>query len=665
MTHRRVASVVILMASLLAATVASAQPYFNQIQTLTVPANSSSRFAWTIDVDGEWAVASDPSSNQSIARAIVYRRVGSTWTSFQTLTCPAACSYFGIAGAVSGNTLAVASPNGTVNGQVVFGSVFVYAWTGATWAYSTELPLPAGRGPTAAGALDLNGDTLVVGTGTASSQSTSNSAYVFQRSGSTWTRSELVRSAPAAGELFGVGVSVSGDSVCVAAPNTTPPPGGVYVFRRSGGGWAQEGNRLAPGLYNYSCAIDGNTLAIGAPTGGGSGPRVHILERSGTTWTLQQNLATTSNVAYMGDSVALRGSELIAGIRNTTAGGSGAALFTKVGGHWIERGVAASPVTSGVFGQSVATDGITMMAAGSRSGSGGAVAIYEANGTPPGSALPSAPQNLTATVNGNALSVSWSGPASGSAPFTYTLLARSAPGGPVVASVAMGSAMSLNVAAPNGSYSLTVRASNSFGAGPESAAVTVNVPQTGPPPGPPTGLAVTVSGNTASFSWAAPSSGGAVTGYTLLAGTTANFATPLVSMPLPASPRSLTVPGAPAGTYFVRVVAQGSGGTSAPSNEVTLSVAGPAAPAAPILNTPSVSGSTVSLSWSPGAGGGAPTSYQLTALTPAGGVIVTVPVAGTGVAFAGVPSGSYRLRLVALNSVGPSPASNEVTLVVP
>ncbi len=663
MTDRSVRALLAVVALCLAATVASAQPYFTQTQLLTVPANSASRFAWTIDVDGEWAIASDPSNNQSVARAIVYRRVGSTWTSFQTLTCPAACSYFGIAGAVSGNTLAVASPNGFVNGQIVYGAVYVYDWTGTTWAYSTQLSLPAGRGPTSAGALDLHGDTLVVGAGTSTSQTTSDSAFVFQRSGSTWTRSELVRTTPGSGEYYGVGVSVSGDTACVAAPSVSPPPGGIYVFRRSGGTWAQEA-RLAPGLYNYSCAVDGNTIAIGSPTSG-SNARIHVLERTGTTWTLRQNLAATSGVPFMGDSVAVRGSELIAGHRNTTAGASGAVLFTKVGTQWVERGVAASPVTAGVFGQSVTTDGITMMAAGSRSSSGGAVAIYEANGTPPAPTSPGAPTNFVANVSGNTLTVSWSNPASGAAPFTFTLLARATVGGPVLASVAMGASTSLTIAPPNGTYVLSVRATNSFGVGPESAPVTVSVPQAAPPPGAPSGLTVTVSGSTATFSWAVPGTGGAVAGYTLLAGVTPGFAAPVASLPLPAAPRSVSIPGVPPGTYYVRVVAQNTGGVSAPSNEVNLTVAGPSAPAAPTLNPPSVSGSTVSLSWSPGSGGGAPTSYLLTALTPGGAVIVTVPLTGSSVSFPGVPSGSYRLRLVAVNSVGASAPSAEVALVVP
>ncbi len=97
---------------------------------------------------------------------------------------------------------------------------------------------------------------------------------------------------------------------------------------------------------------------------------------------------------------------------------------------------------------------------------------------------------------------------------------------------------------------------------------------------------------------------------------------------------------------------------------MTITVAAPAAPGAPTLNAPTVTGNTVGLSWTPG-GGGAPTSYVLTALTAGGVVLGSAPLSGSSASFPGVPSGSYLLRLVAVNSVGPSAASNTVTLIVP
>ena len=139
---------------------------------------------------------------------------------------------------------------------------------------------------------------------------------------------------------------------------------------------------------------------------------------------------------------------------------------------------------------------------------------------------------------------------------------------------------------------------------------------------------------------------------------------PLGSLPLPAGSTTTALPGIPPGTYYLRVLAQNAGGSSASSNEVAITVAAPSAPGAPTLNAPSVTGSTVGLSWTPG-GGGAPTSYVLTALTAGGVVLGSAPLSGSSASFPGVPNGSYLLRLVAVNSVGPSPASNTVTLVVP
>lgn len=106
------------------------------------------------------------------------------------------------------------------------------------------------------------------------------------------------------------------------------------------------------------------------------------------------------------------------------------------------------------------------------------------------------------------------------------------------------------------------------------------------------------------------------------------------------------------------------GGTSQPSNEVTVVVSGSTAPGTPTLNPAVVSSHTVSLSWVPGAG--APTSYLLTAASaPGGSAIATVPLTGTSATFTNVPSGTYYLRLAAINAAGTSPASNEITVVVP
>jgi hypothetical protein len=55
----------------------------------------------------------------------------------------------------------------------------------------------------------------------------------------------------------------------------------------------------------------------------------------------------------------------------------------------------------------------------------------------------------------------------------------------------------------------------------------------------------------------------------------------------------------------------------------------------------------------------------LTATNPSGTVLATVPFTGTSATFSGVPNGTYLVSIVAVNSVGSSPPSNTITIVVP
>ena len=276
---------------------------------------------------------------------------------------------------------------------------------------------------------------------------------------------------------------------------------------------------------------------------------------------------------------------------------------------------------------------------------------------------PGAPTNFQVSVTGNLVNMSWSPPSVGQPPTSYSIVVRT-PGGQLLTEVPAGNVTSMSAPAPNGTYRLSVRASNASGAGPESNAVTVTVPQAVVAPGAPTNLTATVNGTTALFSWTPAVAGGAVANYLLVAGTTPGFVVPVASLMLPGV-SGATIPDVPPGTYYARVLALNAGGTSGPSNEVVVTVAAPSLPGAPTLNAAVVSGTTVSLSWTPGAGS-PPASYVLTAsLTPAGNPLATVPMTGTSMTFVDVPSGTYFLRLAAVGSVGTGPASNEITVVVP
>ena len=96
----------------------------------------------------------------------------------------------------------------------------------------------------------------------------------------------------------------------------------------------------------------------------------------------------------------------------------------------------------------------------------------------------------------------------------------------------------------------------------------------------------------------------------------------------------------------------------------TLVSAQTGAPVAPTGVAASVSGTTVAITWQPGAGP-APTGYQLeAALTPGGPAVGSVPVTPPSLTVANVPDGTYFIRVRAVNDVGVSPASNEVSVTV-
>jgi hypothetical protein len=182
---------------------------------------------------------------------------------------------------------------------------------------------------------------------------------------------------------------------------------------------------------------------------------------------------------------------------------------------------------------------------------------------------PSAPLGLRASVVGGNVSLGWSPPSNAAGLLGYQLEAGSAPGLANLV-VTTTTAPGLYVTGVGqGTYYVRVRAGNAIGIGPPSNELTVvvNGPQ---PPAAPSGLAGLTSGTSVSLQWQAPTSGGAVTGYAILAGSRSGLAD-IARIPLgPAT--AVSVSGVPAGVYYVKIVATNALGSSSPSNEIVVVV---------------------------------------------------------------------------------------------
>jgi len=99
------------------------------------------------------------------------------------------------------------------------------------------------------------------------------SAYVFKRSGTTWTEeAKLTASDGADGDQFGVSVSIDGDYALIGAycdDDNGEESGSAYVFKRSGTTWTEEAKLTASDgadgdCFGHSVSIDGDYALIGA-----------------------------------------------------------------------------------------------------------------------------------------------------------------------------------------------------------------------------------------------------------------------------------------------------------------------------------------------------------------------------------------------------------------
>jgi trimeric autotransporter adhesin len=300
-------------------------------------------------------------SNHSASDAgavYVFVRNGAMWAqqSYVKTSNTHADTYFGWAVVLSddGNTLASGAPgesnsNGGVNpasnthSASNAGAAYVFTRTGSAWSQQTYLKASnAGAEDNFGTSLALNGlgSTLAVGapyeassaSGINGSQSNNSAnaagaAYVFTRSGSSWSQQAYVKASNAGGgDNFGAALALdsTGNTLAIGAPyeasnatnigggqsnNNAANAGAAYVFTYDGSAWSQlayikASNAQANDDFGSALTLnsDGTVLAIGAigessSATGVNGDQadnskdgvgaVYLFKRDGTSWTQQ------------------------------------------------------------------------------------------------------------------------------------------------------------------------------------------------------------------------------------------------------------------------------------------------------------------------------------------------------------------------------------------
>jgi hypothetical protein len=228
----------------------------------------------------------------------------------------------------------------------------------------------------------------------------------------------------------------------------------------------------------------------------------------------------------------------------------------------IDAGVVAfSGVPNGIYYVRVRARN----AAGTSAPSNEVVVVVGTTVDPPGP-----PTNLVVSVVNNTVNLNWTAPATGGAVTSYQLEAGDGPGASNLATFDTGTTATgfSAFAVPAGTYFVRVRARNAAGTSAASNEVVILVGVCSASPAAPSPLSVVVAGNVITLNWTAPS--GPVTTYVIEAGSQSG-AIDLANVATGNTGTSLVATATP-GTYFVRVRARNACGTSAPSNEVVITI---------------------------------------------------------------------------------------------
>ena len=187
----------------------------------------------------------------------------------------------------------------------------------------------------------------------------------------------------------------------------------------------------------------------------------------------------------------------------------------------------------------------------------------------------SPPQNLTANVDGQTVTLAWTPPAAATTIAGYQLEAGSAPGLAnlaIVAAAPTQTALSF-AGVPEGTYYVRVRTLGASGTSDASNEIVVIVgdsPSCSAAPQPPAALAASVNGRVVTLTWTSSAGANAASEFRLEAGSASGLAD-LAVLALSGNAGFLVVQ-APPGTYFVRIRGVNDCGTSGPSNEIVVSV---------------------------------------------------------------------------------------------
>ena len=390
-------------------------------------------------------VNGDQSNNSADAAgaAYVFIRSGTGWIqqAYLKASNTEGSDQFGISVAITGDTVVVGAfseasnatgVNGDQSNNSAAGAGAAYVFTRSDTSWSQQAYLKASNaevGDLFGFSVAITSNSVVIGApGEASNSTTANgdendnsasgagAAYVFTRSGTSWSQQAYLKASNAErGDVFGFSVAITSDTIVIGAfgeasnattingdenNNSASVAGAAYVFTRSGTSWSQQAylkasNAEGSDLFGISVAITGNSVVIGAASEGSNATTIngdendnsasgagaaYVFIRNGTSWSQQAYLKASNAEGndQFGVSVAISGDTVLVGASNeasntttvngdendNSATGAGAAyVFLRSGTSWNQQVyLKASNAEAGdQFGASVAITNDTIV----------------------------------------------------------------------------------------------------------------------------------------------------------------------------------------------------------------------------------------------------------------------------------------------------------------
>lgn len=325
---------------------------WNYMKKLTPPwgGEFGDHFGYSVDISGNYAIVgaikTDHSEKTEAGVAYVFVTSGGQWYLQATLKASDADNqdHFGRSVGINDSGMAVVGTPEDDDEGTSTGAIYIFKPHYGNWIQAAKLKASDAHAGAAFGSdVAIDGTTVVVG-------SPSNKGVPYKQSGAVyvfepdhyhyWSQTaRLTNSDADFFDHFGQSVDIEGDYLIAGAPFSNDKTGNAYIFYRSGLTWTQQA-KLSPSdgaphdKFGSSVGITSGFAAVGSflddDLGSESGS-LYIYEQSGVNWSELMKHTASDGMAgdHFGRQVDIDGTYAIAGspYNNAVAHHSGAAYI--------------------------------------------------------------------------------------------------------------------------------------------------------------------------------------------------------------------------------------------------------------------------------------------------------------------------------------------------